>query len=69
MAYLEQITEALGGRARPASRVPPLAPAIAAIAAREEAAGLAVAPEAVRPLYVRRPDVELARERKAQAAR
>jgi tRNA A37 threonylcarbamoyladenosine modification protein TsaB len=68
-AYLEQIAEVLGGRARPADGVPPLAAAIANIAAREDKAGLAVAPDAIRPLYVRRPDVELARERRGQGPR
>jgi tRNA threonylcarbamoyladenosine biosynthesis protein TsaB len=69
VVYREQIEEALGGRARPADRLFPLAPAIAIMAARGAATGLAVAPEAIRPLYVRRPDAELARERKAQGPR
>jgi tRNA threonylcarbamoyladenosine biosynthesis protein TsaB len=42
---------------------PPLAPAIASMAARRSAMGEAVLPHAVRPLYVRRPDAELARDR------
>ena len=42
---------------------PPLAPSIASIGARLAERGLAVAPHAVRPTYVRRPDAELARER------
>ena len=42
---------------------PPMAPAVAALAAREAAAGRLRGPEAVRPLYVRRPDAELARDR------
>ena len=42
---------------------PPLAPSIAAIGTRLAERGLAVAPHLVRPLYVRRPDAELARER------
>jgi len=45
--------------------VPPLTPAIARLAERR--AGLAVAPHAVRPVYVRRPDAELARDRRATA--
>lgn len=44
--------------------VPPLAPAIAVIAGRRGAAGLAVSPHAVKPIYVRRPDAELARDRR-----
>jgi tRNA threonylcarbamoyladenosine biosynthesis protein TsaB len=42
---------------------PVMAPAVAALAAREAAANRLRGPEAVRPLYVRRPDAELARER------
>ena len=42
---------------------PMIAPAVAALAAREVAAGQLRGPEAVRPLYVRRPDAELARDR------
>lgn len=50
------------------SRPPPLAPIAARIAAA--AAGRdAGAPHAVRPVYVRRPDAELARERRLAAAR
>jgi len=45
--------------------VPPLAPAIAQLAAVRAEAGHAGAPHAVRPVYVRRPDAELARERGA----
>jgi tRNA A37 threonylcarbamoyladenosine modification protein TsaB len=66
VAYGPELERALGARARVSDSVPPLAPAIASAAAREEAAGLAVPPDAVRPLYVRRPDAELARERRGQ---
>jgi tRNA threonylcarbamoyladenosine biosynthesis protein TsaB len=45
--------------------LPPLAPLIAALAERAAHAGLAVAPHAVKPVYVRRPDAELARNRSA----
>ncbi len=44
-----------------------LASAVAAVAAREAAHGRTVTPHALHPLYVRRPDVETARER-ARAA-
>jgi tRNA threonylcarbamoyl adenosine modification protein YeaZ len=44
--------------------LPPLAPVIGRIGVREAAAGRAVAPHAVRPIYVRRPDAELARDRR-----
>ncbi len=69
VAYRERIAEILGARARPAGAVPPLAAAIARIAARDAEAGLAVTPEAIHPLYVRRPDAELARDRNAQGRR
>jgi hypothetical protein len=46
--------------------VPPLAPHIALIAAA--APGRAVAPHAVAPIYIRRPDAELARDRRAREA-
>jgi tRNA threonylcarbamoyladenosine biosynthesis protein TsaB len=42
--------------------VPPLAATIARLAAERAAAGGAIGPAAIRPLYVRRPDAELARE-------
>jgi len=43
--------------------VPPLAPAIAEMAIARAAAGGAVGPHAIVPIYVRRPDAELAREK------
>jgi tRNA A37 threonylcarbamoyladenosine modification protein TsaB len=43
--------------------VPPLAPAIAALAQQSAAGSPPMAPDAIRPLYVRRPDAELARDR------
>ncbi len=49
---------------------PLVAPLVAALAARAASAGPVPGPGAVRPLYVRRPDAELARERAlAQAPR
>jgi tRNA A37 threonylcarbamoyladenosine modification protein TsaB len=54
--------------ARVLESVPPLAPAIAAIAQRRAEQGLAVPPHAVKPVYVRRPDAELARDRRLGAA-
>ena len=47
----------------------PQAPPLAPIAARIAVAADAGAPHAVRPVYVRRPDAELARERRLAAAR
>jgi tRNA threonylcarbamoyladenosine biosynthesis protein TsaB len=64
VAYAVELGQALGGRARVMSPVLALAPSIATIARRSAAAGLAVPAAGVRPLYVRRPDVELARERR-----
>lgn len=65
VAYATDLQAALDGRVRVLSQVPLLSPAIAAIAGREHAAGRAVPPAAVQPLYVRRPDAELARDRRA----
>lgn len=46
----------------PAAAPPLLAPFIARLAAARAAAGETVGPAGVQPLYVRRPDVEVARE-------
>jgi tRNA threonylcarbamoyladenosine biosynthesis protein TsaB len=54
------------GGARIILPVPPLAAAIAAIAARRRSE--AGPPHRIRPLYVRRPDAELARERRQAGA-
>ncbi len=57
-----RIREALGTEARVAEPAdPPLAGAIARLAAGRAAAGEAPPPHAIRPLYVRRSDAELAR--------
>jgi tRNA threonylcarbamoyladenosine biosynthesis protein TsaB len=50
-------------RAAIAPEVPMLAPAIARLALRAAGQGLAGPPHAIQPIYVRRPDAELARER------
>lgn len=59
--------ELLAGTGRPDFDIvdpsPPLAPAIAMIARVMAQSGGAVAPHAVQPIYVRRPDAELARDR------
>lgn len=52
------------GTSVPVIEPPPLAPAIARIAARMAARGETSLPHAIRPLYVRRPDAELARDRR-----
>jgi len=62
--YRQDLVERLGAGFRPVEPLPPLAPTIARIAGREAAAGRGVAPHAIRPVYVRRPDAELARDRK-----
>lgn len=60
------ISGELSGRARILEPAPLLAAAIAEIAVERAGRGGAMAPHAVAPLYVRRPDAELARERKAK---
>jgi tRNA threonylcarbamoyladenosine biosynthesis protein TsaB len=62
--YRSTIEDRLGGLCEVVDEVPPLAPAIAAIGSRLADRGLTLAPHAVRPVYVRRPDAELARERR-----
>jgi tRNA threonylcarbamoyladenosine biosynthesis protein TsaB len=63
--YQDDIRRCLGSRAEIAADVPPLAGAIADIAYREPTR--AVRPHAIVPVYVRRPDAELARDRRSQA--
>jgi tRNA threonylcarbamoyladenosine biosynthesis protein TsaB len=62
--YADGIAAALGVRAQVVPVVPRLARWIATIAL--EAPERAVAPHAVAPIYVRRPDAELARDRRAR---
>ena len=63
--YADVIETAFGGRAEVDREAPRLAVSIAVIA--EQAPGRAVAPHAVAPIYIRRPDAELARERRRDA--
>ena len=63
--YRAEIGQRLGDRAVIASDAPPLAAAIAEIAAADPSR--AVRPHALVPLYVRRPDAELARDRAARS--
>ena len=66
VAHAAALRELLPGRADVVQAVPPLAAAIAVIAvAQREHAG---PPHRIRPLYVRRPDAELARERRQAGA-
>ncbi len=68
LAYRALIEQGARGRAWAVlPEVPMLAAAIAAIARRRASAGEATPPHGVRPLYVRRPDAELARDRKRAA--
>jgi len=62
--YADLITAALGSRARLDPIVPQLATWIGRIAL--ESPGRAVAPHAVAPIYVRRPDAEIARDRRTR---
>lgn len=62
--YATAIRERLADRAQVPHQMPALAGAIGALAGAAPAR--AVPPHAVAPLYVRRPDVELARERRAK---
>ena len=64
--YAPVIRERLGDRAHLPETAPALAGVIGRLAAREP--GRAVAPHAVVPVYVRRPDAEIARDRR-QASR
>ena len=57
----------LGAGSRRFDEVPPLARAMAAMAVLAPWRDRAGAPHALRPVYVRRPDAELARERRRQA--
>lgn len=65
--YREVIRERLGARAEVNAAAPMLAAAVASIAAAEP--DRAVRPHALVPQYVRRPDVELARDRRQAAAK
>jgi len=64
---LEHRAPALGDRGVTVPQAPVLAGVIAELADAAAARGLAAPPHVLRPLYVRRPDAELARDR-ARAA-
>jgi tRNA threonylcarbamoyladenosine biosynthesis protein TsaB len=61
--YRAVIEEVMGQGVHVLEPLPPVAPVLGALAERLAETGGAVAPHAVRPIYVRRPDAELARER------
>ena len=69
LVYAGAIEAAFGPPASIVRPVPLLAPAIARLAGLSVAAGLAVHPHAIRPVYIRRPDAELARDRRTGAGR
>ena len=52
-----------GSRATLSERLPPLAPVLARLAAERAGRGETVRPHAIQPVYVRRPDAEIARSR------
>jgi len=61
--YRDDIVTVCGSSVTVATTVPPLAGALGRIAARR--AGEAVLPHAIVPIYVRRPDAEIARDRQS----
>ena len=63
MRYRDLIAAALGDRASIVEPTPLLADHIGRLAIARAERGDAPPPHAIRPLYVRRPDAELARER------
>jgi hypothetical protein len=65
--YRSWLSETAGGPVD-VVEAPPLASTIALVAERRVLAGEATLPHAVRPLYVRRPDAELARDRRGAGA-
>jgi tRNA threonylcarbamoyladenosine biosynthesis protein TsaB len=62
--YRSLLAEHLGDLLQVVEPLPPLAPVIGRMALRALAAGEGVPPHAIRPVYVRRPDAELARDRR-----
>jgi tRNA threonylcarbamoyladenosine biosynthesis protein TsaB len=64
LRHASVIRQTLGSDTRILESVPALAPAVARLAA--EHADRAVLPHAVVPIYIRRPDAELARERRGE---
>jgi tRNA threonylcarbamoyladenosine biosynthesis protein TsaB len=67
LRYRTLIADAWGDRGRVLDPVPPLAPAIARLARRAALTGQAGPPHALKPLYVRRPDAVLDRERQTRS--
>jgi tRNA threonylcarbamoyladenosine biosynthesis protein TsaB len=63
--YRQVLEDTAGGRVT-VVEPPPLAATIALVAERRARAGERTLPHAIRPLYVRRPDAELARDRRRE---
>lgn len=62
--YRQLLAGRLVSGAASSAQAPAIAPWVGRIGARRAAAGQAVHPHAIQPIYVRRPDVELARARR-----
>ena len=62
-ATRDRLDARFGARAILADRLPPLAPTLARLAAERAGRGETVTPHAIQPVYVRRPDAEIARDR------
>ena len=67
LVYREVLTDRLHGAAWFIEPLPCLASSIALMTSVRAGAGEAVAPHAIQPVYVRRPDAELARDRARRA--
>ena len=67
LVYGDMLAERLSPPQRVIDPTPLLSPAAGLIAVRRALAGLASAPHAVKPIYVRRPDAELARARQRES--
>lgn len=65
-AYRSLIMDRHGRGAEVIGEVGPIAPAIAEIAELRAAAGVTLDPHAIVPVYIRRPDAELARDKRGQ---
>ena len=66
-ASRELLGARFGSRATRTERVAPLAPFLARLAAERAGRGESATPHAIQPVYVRRPDAEIARERRRAA--
>lgn len=62
--YESMLKNRLGSNSRTILEIPPLAEQIALMASSDSRISQALSPHALRPLYVRRPDAELARDRR-----